>query len=196
MSVSTGSRERVVVYEAEGGDPAVDLLDVTGPGGRVRVRAVTAPEQAVALAARLVEDGVDLVELCGSFGARWHAATVRAVGGRARVGAVYYGFESLTPIAAYKDRFEAGEALDDAFLVVQDGADPERDRTVRKKADGGRITIVAVPDADAAARTAAALGDRLHLVEVYGAPGPEVADAVLGAVDPGVPVGLAVYGRD
>ncbi|MFD7551936.1 DUF6506 family protein [Streptomyces sp. NPDC059816] len=196
MSEIIDAQDRVVIYEMEGGDPAVDLLSVSTSHGRTRVRAVGEPAQAVELATRLVAEGADLIELCGSFGAVWHARIAREVGARARVGAVYYGFESLTTIAAYKERFGTGEALADSFLVVHEGADPVQDRArYEKPSDGGPITIVAVPDAKAAARVAGELGPGLALIEIYGASGPEVAEAVIEEVDARVPVGLTAYGR-
>ncbi|MFI5943337.1 DUF6506 family protein [Streptomyces uncialis] len=188
------ARNKVVIYEEEGGDPSVDLLVVGNTHGRTRVRAVGDPAQAVELAVRLVAEGVDRIELCGSFGAVWHARVARAVDGRAPVGAIYYGFESLTPIAAYKARFEAGEVLSDAFLVVHEGADPVADRVVHAKPGGGRVTLVAVPDEETAARVAAELGPALQLIEFYGVGGPDAAERVIEAVSPaGVPVGVMAF---
>ncbi|MFJ4686980.1 DUF6506 family protein [Streptomyces sp. NPDC088789] len=195
MPATESAQDRVVIYEEEGGDPSLDLLTVTNEHGRTRVRAVGDPAQAVDLAVRLVAEGADFIELCGSFGAVWHARVARAVGARARVGAIYYGFESLTTIAAYKERFGAGETLTDVFLVVHQGADPERHRVRHEKPSGGPVTIVAVPDAKAAVEVVAELRSGLALIEVYGAPGPEVAEAVIEEVAAQVPVGLAAYGR-
>ncbi|MCG5220468.1 hypothetical protein [Streptosporangium sp. KLBMP 9127] len=40
-------------------------------------------------------------------------------------------------MASYRARFEAGEALSEAFIVVHEGAGPEADRVVHEKAEGG-----------------------------------------------------------
>ena len=49
-----------------------------------------------AAAAQLVEEGVELIELCGAFGAAGLAAVLKAVDGRVPVGAVFYGGEAST----------------------------------------------------------------------------------------------------
>lgn len=49
---------------------------------------------APAIARRLVDEGVELIELCGGFGGAGLGAIVEAVQGRAPVGAVFYGVEA------------------------------------------------------------------------------------------------------
>ncbi|HLU70746.1 MAG TPA: DUF6506 family protein [Nonomuraea sp.] len=81
-----------------------------GPGERTHVVdtgtrrtslvAVEKPEEAVEVARRLVEDGVQLIELCGAFGPVWAAKVIEATGGTVPVGAVAYGAESIDPLTA------------------------------------------------------------------------------------------------
>ncbi|MFC4120930.1 DUF6506 family protein [Nonomuraea zeae] len=188
-------KDRVIVYEEAGADPRADVMTIRNAGGRTRVRAVGAPAQMVELVTGLVAEGVDQVELCGGFGAVWHAEAGRAAGGGVPVGAVYFGFESLTGVASYKARFEAGEALTEAFVIVHEGADPATDRVVREKPDGGRTILVGVPDEAGAAGVAAAMAGELQLIELYGGSGPEGAEGVIKAVAAGVPVGVTAYRR-
>jgi predicted polyphosphate/ATP-dependent NAD kinase len=43
---------------------------------------------------RLIEEGVELIELCGGFGGAGLGAVVEAAQGRVPVGAVFYGVEA------------------------------------------------------------------------------------------------------
>ncbi|GII79487.1 hypothetical protein Sru01_44690 [Sphaerisporangium rufum] len=186
---------RVIVYEEADADQRIDVMAVQTARGRTRVRAVAEAAQMVGLVASLVAEGVDQVELCGGFGAVWHAEARRATGGKAAVGAIYYGFESLTSVASYKERFEAGEPLSEAFIVVHGGADPEADRVVHEKEGGGRTIFVAVPDVNTAAEMAAKPAGESQLIELYGTEGPDEAEPVIRAVDAKVPVGVSGYRR-
>nr|SBO92280.1 hypothetical protein BN4615_P1794 [Nonomuraea gerenzanensis] len=183
----------MIIYEEAGADPRADVLTVGDDHGRTRVRAVAEPAQLETLVTELIGEGVDRIELCGGFGAVWHARARRAAGGQAKVGAIYYGFESLAGVASYKERFEAGQALSEAFLIVHEGADPEADRVVRKRDEGGRTTFVAVPDEAAAAEVAGRMAGELQLIELYGGPGPDAAAPVIAAVDGSVPVGVTAW---
>jgi 2-keto-3-deoxy-6-phosphogluconate aldolase len=61
---------------------------------------VTQPEEGVAVAKALVEEGVQLLELCGGFGPLWTAKIIEAIGGRIPVGSVAYGPESIDQMHA------------------------------------------------------------------------------------------------
>jgi|JI9StandDraft_1071089.scaffolds.fasta_scaffold910348_2 hypothetical protein len=52
---------------------------------------VPSVEDAVAAAKGLLEDGVELIELCGAFEAEGLAAVKHAVDGKVPAGAVFYG---------------------------------------------------------------------------------------------------------
>lgn len=51
------------------------------------------------LARQLVEDGVELIELCGGFGGAGLAAVVSAVQGRVPVGAVFFGVDASSGLS-------------------------------------------------------------------------------------------------
>ncbi|CAL9585070.1 hypothetical protein SUDANB95_05079 [Actinosynnema sp. ALI-1.44] len=82
------------VYLAEGCDPARDVSVVDTGACRTVLVGVGRVEQVVAAARRLVDDGAELVELCGAFGPVWTAKVLDAVGGRVPVGSVTYGAEA------------------------------------------------------------------------------------------------------
>ncbi|MFF0449767.1 DUF6506 family protein [Streptomyces sp. NPDC004609] len=165
----------------------------TGPEGAGTVIAmVPTPTAAAELAAELVEQGVDTIELCGATGFTWVPEVEAAVKGRARVGTVVFGFESLLDVARYKRRATEGESQTALFIHVQEGADPEVDRLEIQEGPS-RSLFVAVPRAEDGAAVAAGLADRLDLIELYGGFRPEHASAVIKAVGERVPVGVAVH---
>ena len=57
-------------------------------------------DDAVNTAKSLVEDGVQLIDLCGGYGPAGAAKIVEAVGDKIPVGSVNYGIESVGKIAA------------------------------------------------------------------------------------------------
>jgi hypothetical protein len=50
--------------------------------------------EAAAVARQLVDDGVELIELCGGFGGAGLGVIVNAVQGKVPVGAVFYGVDA------------------------------------------------------------------------------------------------------
>jgi hypothetical protein len=181
-----------IIYEAAEADPATDRI-TTRHGDHITTVVATGdagPKSLAGLATELVDQGADVIELCGGMGPVPQAAVLAEVGDRATIGTVMYGFESLTPGAAYKAGFAAGEFLPAAFLYLEPGSDPAVDRTV-KADDATHTTIVAVPDTEAAVATARELiAEGVRLIELYGGLGPEVAAQIIGAAQEQVPVGV------
>jgi hypothetical protein len=187
------SSNNVIVYEVEGADPAVDRIVTEHAGSRTTL---VASDQStiVAAAAHAVDQGAEQIELCGGLGPVWHAKVNKAVGDRVPVGAVMYGFESLTGIADYKARF-GNELLHSAFIYIQPGSDPAVDRTVNEN-EHERAFFVAVPDASAAPAVATQLVDAegIQLLELYGGFEADDAAQVIEAIDFRAPVGVPSYG--
>lgn len=69
-------------------EPRIDKIDSLICVG------VPSVSDAPRLARQLVEDGVELIELCGGFGGAGLAAVVSAVQGRVPVGAVFFGVDA------------------------------------------------------------------------------------------------------
>ncbi|CAM4449976.1 DUF6506 domain-containing protein [Nocardia ninae] len=87
------------IYTASGSDPDRETV-VETPSCRSVFVGVDHPEQAVAVARRLVAGGVQLIELCGGFGPVWTARVIEAVQGAVPVGAVAYGTEAIDQVHA------------------------------------------------------------------------------------------------
>jgi predicted polyphosphate/ATP-dependent NAD kinase len=68
--------------------PRVDTI------GSLQCIGVSSVADAPKLARQLVEEGVELIELCGGFGGAGLAAVVAAVQGRVPVGAVFFGVDA------------------------------------------------------------------------------------------------------
>jgi Family of unknown function (DUF6506) len=183
----------VVIFELDGADPSKDRI-VTAHGQGSTTVVAADPSAIVSTAVDEVDRGADQIELCGAMGPLWHARVREAVGDRVPVGAVMYGFESLTGVADYKRRY-GHERLHEAFVYIQPGSDPEVDRTVVER-EHARSFYVAVPDAAAAPAVAVQLvdGEGVELIELYG--GFEAADAarVIEAIGARAPVGIPSYG--
>jgi Family of unknown function (DUF6506) len=104
------SRNRAVIFAAAGSDPTKDRYVFEHAGGRITIVAVPSADAVPAAAEQLVREGVERLEICGGLGATPTAAAMEAVGDRARVGAVMFGFESLPGAASYRARYEEAVA--------------------------------------------------------------------------------------
>lgn len=62
---------------------------------RTVVVGVSEPAEALPVAVKMVEDGIQLIELCGEFGPIWTGKVLEAIEQRVPVGSVNYGAESL-----------------------------------------------------------------------------------------------------
>lgn len=101
-----GVRHRAIVYEETGADPAGERVVSEHGGVRTTVVAVPDAERVPPIAAQLVDEGAERVEICGALGPLPAARTVAAVGGRVPVGAVLFGAESLQLVAAFQAGFD------------------------------------------------------------------------------------------
>ncbi|GAA2136121.1 DUF6506 family protein [Streptomyces synnematoformans] len=88
-------------------DPSADRIVIERAGQRTILVPVPDESEAAGVAVELVDEGVQLIELCGGFTVQDAARVIDAVRGRAAVGHVTFGLESVTAAAAYKERFEA-----------------------------------------------------------------------------------------
>jgi Family of unknown function (DUF6506) len=80
-------------------DPAVDRAVIERGGLRTTFVAVPSEAEAAAVAAELVDDGAQSIELCGGFGAGVLPEVIEATGGRVPVGQVSYSMEAIHPLA-------------------------------------------------------------------------------------------------
>ncbi|MER7048565.1 DUF6506 family protein [Streptomyces jumonjinensis] len=179
--------DSAIIYAGETAQPV--RMGRTGAG--TVIGAAPSVEAAARLAARLAGEGVGTIQLCGATGLVWTAAVERAVGGRARVATVLFGFESLIQVARFKELVIAGRPVTMLFLCLQEGADPAVDRLERQEG-AVRALFVAVPDPGAGAAVAAGLAGEVELIELYGGFAPNAAAAVIEAAGERVAVGAAM----
>lgn len=62
---------------------------------RMKVVGVRSAAEGVAVAVEMVEEGVQLIEVCGGFGPVWTGRIIEAINGAVPVGYVGYGPESI-----------------------------------------------------------------------------------------------------
>jgi predicted polyphosphate/ATP-dependent NAD kinase len=81
------------IYTAAGSDFARTVVDT--PVCRSVFMGVGSPADGAEAARRLVEEGAQLIELCGGFGPVWAGRIIEAIGGAVPVGVVGYGPEAV-----------------------------------------------------------------------------------------------------
>ncbi|MFJ2741496.1 DUF6506 family protein [Streptomyces sp. NPDC087440] len=88
------------LFTGRGLDPDQDRSVIERDGFRAVLVGMADPAQAPAVAAALVDEGIQLIELCGGFGPVWTAKVIEATKSRVPVGSVGYGPESIDGMAA------------------------------------------------------------------------------------------------
>ena len=92
------------LYEHPDTDPAADRVVIDRGGQRTLLVPVPEASLAVDVARALVDEGIELIELCGGFSLTAAAAVVAALGGRVPVGHVTFAVDSVAGAAAYGER--------------------------------------------------------------------------------------------
>jgi phosphoribosylformylglycinamidine (FGAM) synthase-like amidotransferase family enzyme len=95
------------ILEHPGADPLVDRMALETSGQTTVVVAVPDSDSALAVAARLADDGVRLIELCGGFSVEDVARVRSAVPAWVAIGHVTFAVDSLLAAADYSVAFEA-----------------------------------------------------------------------------------------
>lgn len=96
----TPPKQIVAIFEAPGADPEVDRWT----SGEMTMVGVSSAEAAAAVAAELVAEGAERIEVCGGMAGADAAVVQAAVD--VPVSRILFGFESLPTVAAYRARFE------------------------------------------------------------------------------------------
>lgn len=89
-----------LIYLGLGTNPETDRVVIKRSGFRTTIVPVPEESAAVQVAVELVDEGAQLIELCGIFGPVWAAKVIEATGGRVPIGSVAYGVESVPGLAA------------------------------------------------------------------------------------------------
>lgn len=183
-----------IIYEGTGADPDRDRMTVLDRGGdSLLIIPVGQVEQVGPLAQRLVNENITAIQLCGGMPARTRAELVAAFEGRAVIGAVTFGIESLERASEYGAAFVRGEPPREAFIIVMAGWEEKRLHRAFPPQD---TTFAIVADDTAAARVAGDLAAAgVGLIEVYGSACSATAAAVIEAVNGRAAVGAVGYDR-
>ena len=88
------------IVTGKGLDPQRNRMQMRSELFEMIAVGVATAEAGVPVACALVEEGVQLLELCGGFGPVWTAKIIEAIGGRVPVGSVAYGPESVDQLYA------------------------------------------------------------------------------------------------
>ena len=81
-------RDWVFIFRGDDHDPAVQTSEFNAGGLRTRIVGVESLDQAVEVARELAADGIQMIELCGFFGAEGASRIAEAVGETVAVGFV------------------------------------------------------------------------------------------------------------
>ncbi|MCK8679787.1 DUF6506 family protein [Streptomyces lichenis] len=88
------------LFTGRGLDPDRDRTVIERDGFRAVIVGMADPAQGPEVAAALVDEGIQLIELCGGFGPVWTAKVIEATKSRIPIGSVGYGPESIDGMAA------------------------------------------------------------------------------------------------
>lgn len=86
------------IVTGNGLDPATHRMVMQSDRFAMIAVGVSDPAAGPAVARALVDDGIELLELCGGFGPIWTARVIEAIEGKIAVGSVGYGPEAITPM--------------------------------------------------------------------------------------------------
>jgi histidinol dehydrogenase len=86
------------IFHAPGADPVKDRVVIERQGIKATLVPVSDHDSAVKVASELVASGVTSIEVCGAFGLTGANKVFQAVAGRAAVGGVTFGAESIAKV--------------------------------------------------------------------------------------------------
>jgi Family of unknown function (DUF6506) len=98
------------IYVAPETDPTTDRFVIDRGGIRNVLVPVPDASMSPEVAVQLVDEGAQLIELCGGHGLAAAGKVVEAVGDRAPVGVVTFGPEAAGGLTAFRSAFEESQA--------------------------------------------------------------------------------------
>lgn len=187
---------KAIIYEGYGAKPNETKFVRESASGRLTIVAIGHPCESLVTAISLVEDGAELIELCGYIPLTWRVLISKAVGNRAKVSSVTFGIESIDLAASFSKSYEEGNPPKEAYIILETGSDPNLDR-FEKQFSFQHTTFIPVPDETIAAQVAAELAETgFGLIELYGGFSAIGASKVIDAVDGRVSVGVGSFTFD
>jgi hypothetical protein len=88
------------IVTGSGLTPERNTVQMKSPAFTMTAVGVERPEDGIAVAQKMVADGVQLIELCGGFGPVWTGKIIEAIGRAIPVGSVGYGPEATDQMYA------------------------------------------------------------------------------------------------
>ncbi|MFC0776940.1 DUF6506 family protein [Flavobacterium sp. HJSW_4] len=165
---STRIINKAIIYEGYGAELGKTKFVRENASGRLTIVAIGNPSEALPAAIELVEEGAELIELCGYIPIIWKLRILQAVGDKAKVSSVTFGIESLLLAAAFSKSYQEEKPPREAYIFLEKGSNPDTDRF--EKAFGFQhTTFIPVPDEAAGGKVAAELAESgFGLIELYG----------------------------
>lgn len=184
---------KAIIYEGNGAKPNETKFVRESASGKLTIVAVSHPSESLVTAISLVDDGVELIELCGYIPLTWRARISKAVGHRAKVSSVTFGIESIGLAASFSKSYQEGNPPREAYIILENESDPVRDR-FEKIFGFQHTTFIPVPDETTGAQVAAELAEKgFGLIELYGGFSASGASKVIDAVNGRVSVGVGSF---
>jgi hypothetical protein len=182
--------DEAYIVVAAGADAAAERIDRERAGQRRPIVFVPDESAAPGVAADLVAEGIELIELYGGFGPTSAAAVSAAVDGRVPVGFVTFGMESLVAAAACHRARRSG--MPTHWGLLDDGTGGQR---LVRESGPHRWTAVELSDPADAPRAAIELVRAgVELIEMPGGFETTAVADVIAAVERRVPVGVVTFG--
>lgn len=184
-----------VFYEFHDANPDTDRFTYETANGEVTIVLVGDPSKVPAVARKMTDAGIELIELCGGMPLAVRAKVRAAVPSNTRVASVSFGIESIVQAAEFNRAFMDGKPPAEACIVSAPGANPAVDRFVRTA--GSQNTTFIMADERAAPDVARRLVDQgVGLIELYGGFSDKTAAEIIDAVAGRSAVGVSGFGHE
>lgn len=187
---------RAIIHDAIGADPRKDRIVRDGPAGRLTIVSLSDHAQILTVATALADEGVDRIELCGGIPMHVRSELQHAIGDRVLISSVLFGIESIVPAAAFNAAYSEGHPPREAFIILEDGADPIADRLIHDFPPQQTTFAFAPNEVSAAAAAAEFASNGFGLIELYGDFTTKGASDVIAAVNGRAPVGVGSFAGD
>lgn len=185
---------KALIYEGYGAKPNETKFVRESTSGRLTIVAIAKASEALSTAIALVDEGAELIELCGYIPLIWRVKIAEAVGNRAKVSSVTFGIESLLLAAAFSKSYDEGNPPHEAYIILENDSNPVQDR-FEKTFDFQHTTFIPVPDEETGVNIATELANSgvVGLIELYGGFTASGAARIIESVDGRVAISVGSF---